>query len=457
MTYRNYTLCLLGFFLSSCASPQEDQPIVLRGGTLIDGTGRAPIANAVVVIEGQHIVAIGNSNEVSVPENARIIDTQNKWIIPGLIDAHAHFGTGFVPGFNIVTPDPEVRREIARNFLRYGVTTIFVMADDPELVLSDKKQITEGSMVGPRIFTAGPAFTFPGSHPAQVATAEMPLALASADPEEMKRMVREVANKGVDFIKIAVEADIPRPGGPRMPAELIEVVVEEAHRNDLRVGCHCTSVDEATDAVRAGVDVLIHWVRSDHGPITPEFIDLLQSNDVFVIPTMGVYNAASRYTLHPETVDDQDFVAFAGRQVIDEIKTDPGWEAWSSMRDFWQSAAANVLESVKKLYQSGVTLGFGTDTSVRLVSPGYSVAFEMDLMRRIGMQPMDILVAATQTNSRIWGLQNQIGVLAPGKLADLVILESNPLEDVYNIRTVFRVLKDGKIYDPDAMATDLGN
>ena len=81
----------------------------------------------------------------------------------------------------------------------------------------------------------------------------------------------------------------------------------------------------------------------------------------------------------------------------------------------------------------------------------------MELMQRIGMQPMDILVAATQTNSRIWGLQDQIGVLAPGKLADLVILDSNPLEDVYNIRTVFRVLKDGKIYDPDAMATDLGN
>ncbi len=145
-------------------------------------------------------------------------------------------------------------------------------------------------MVGPRIFTAGPAFTFPGSHPAQVATAEMPLALASADPEEMKNMVREVASKGVDFIKIAVEADIPRPGVPRMPPELIEAVVEEARRNDLRVGCHCTSVDEATDAVRAGVEVLVHWVRSDHGPITEEFIDLLQSNDVFVIPTLGVYN-----------------------------------------------------------------------------------------------------------------------------------------------------------------------
>ena len=85
------------------------------------------------------------------------------------------------------------------------------------------------------------------------------------------------------------------------------------------------------------------------------------------------------------------------------------------------------------------------------------MAFEMDLMRRIGMQPMDILVAATQTNSRIWGLQDQIGVLAPGKLADLVILESNPLEDVYNIRTVFRVLKDGKIYDPEVMTADVGN
>ena len=242
-----------------------------------------------------------------------------------------------------------------------------------------------------------------------------------------------------------------------MPPELIEAVVQEARRNDLRVGCHCTSVDEATDAVRAGVKVLVHWVRSDHGPITEEFIDLLKSNDVFVIPTLGVYNAASRYTLNPEIIDDQDFVAFAGRQVIDEIKTDPSWKAWSSRKDFWQSAAADVLESVKKLYQSGLPLGFGTDTSVPLVSPGYSVAFEMELMRRIGMQPMDILVAATQTNSRIWGLQDQIGVLAPGKLADLVILESNPLEDVYNIRTVFRVLKDGKIYDPDAMATDLGN
>ncbi len=157
MTYRNYALCLLGFFLWSCASPPEDQTIVLRGGTLIDGTGRAPIADAVVVVQGQHIVAIGNSNAVSVPENARIIDTQNKWIIPGLIDAHAHFGTGLMMGNNIVTPDPKVRGEIARNYLRYGVTTIFVMADDPERVLSDKTRITEGSMVGPRIFAAGPS------------------------------------------------------------------------------------------------------------------------------------------------------------------------------------------------------------------------------------------------------------------------------------------------------------
>ncbi len=307
-------------------------------------------------------------------------------------------------------------------------------------------------MVGPRIFAAGPLFTVPGP------TAEMPpFVFASTDPEEMTNMVRELANRGVDFIKIAVEGDLPRPGVPRMPPELIEAVVEEARRNDLLVGCHCTSVDEATDAVRAGVKVLIHWVRSDHGPITEEFIDLLQSNDVFVIPTLGVYNAASRYTANPEIIDDPDFVAFAGRQVVDEIKTDPSWEAWSSMKDFWQSAAVDVLESVKKLHQSGVTLGFGTDTSVPLVSPGYSVAFEMELMQRIGMQPMDILVAATQTNSRIWGLQDQIGVLAPGKLADLVILEANPLEDVYNIRTVFRVLKDGKIYDPDAMATDVGN
>lgn len=449
MIARFILICLLSCVVLPHVFSQPQQLIVLKGGTLIDGTGKAPVSDAVVIIRGNRIAAVGRVGEVAVPEHAQVLDTQGTWIIPGLIDAHAHFGTGFLPLPHIVTPDSTLRAQIAGNFLRYGVTTVYIMADDLDRVLRDKKRIAEGSMIGPRIFTAGPAFTVPGSHPTEIANPEMPLAEASDDPDEIRKRVQHVAQKGVDYIKIMVEADIPRPGGPRMPLNIIEAVVDQARRNGLIVGCHCLAVDEATEAVNGGVKVLVHWIGSGHGPITQDFIDLVKAKGVSVIPTIGVFNAAARYASHPERLDDPEFVAYAGAETINQLKANPWWKNWGGNME---AIGADAIENTRKLHQAGVTLGFGTDTSVPMVAPGYAVGLEMDLMQHAGMTPMEILVAATQTNAKILGLQNQIGALAPGKLADLVILNADPLENVYNIRKIDRVIKDGKIYDPRAMA-----
>jgi imidazolonepropionase-like amidohydrolase len=425
----------------------------LVGGTIIDGNGGPPIHNGVVVIKGDRIERVGNKDKIKLPTTATVIDTTGKYVLPGLIDVHVHYSEW-----------------MGEMFLAHGVTTVKDVGNYVEWISVARDEINQGKARGPRIFYAGNGLDTPPPRRDHF--------IGLTRPEMARRVVQLLHQRGAVAIKVR----------EHMTVDLLRAITEEAHTVGMKVTGHLRATD-ARQAALAGIDGLEHAsgiVQATVDPsLTPnlenlkeydkyvaerksyslinmpraEDLDtLLVSRKVALIPTLsGWWRMA--------TVRRDDFAredaAYAKNPALAYVPAD--------VRAIWATSALYKLENpddlaqvrlgykniqaiLRQHYQAGGQVLAGSDTFVSV--PGLSTQRELLFLVDSGFTPMQAISIATHDNARFLGQEPDLGTIAPGKLADIIVVNANPLEDIRRLQPLAIVIKGGQIVDTTYHAND---
>ena len=399
--------------------------LVIRNGTLIDGTGNPASQNDTVVIEGNRISSVGGlppGLNLEDTKRVEVIDADGKWIMPGLIDGHCHLSFGFPAlssvnypsGRGTINPGFSALRAArnAQTVLRSGVTSISIPGGTWFIEVGLRDAINAGMVEGPRIYTAGQFIVTYGSigdpEPSWVGTPEHALGVLANDVNDMITEVRRQTKHGVDFVKLA---DSVWGDNQTMSKEEIAAVVAEAHRRNARVAIHSRGAGSTKAAAEAGVD----WIMHADLATEPELYAVAEAG-VRVMPTVTFLFEALSIGKEKGRSDEE----------LDIIRRN----------------ADNAMQVLETARNFGVKVLCGTDSGNSPVMPyGTLHANEAEVMVKYGgYTPMEAIVANTRENAYAVGLEGELGTIEPGKLADLLILDADPLADI-------RVLQRGKHLD----------
>lgn len=427
---------LLALVLAAC-SPGR-QTIVIRGATLVDGSGGPAVPDSLVVVEGNRITAAGPAATTSAPANAQVLDAAGKFVIPGLIDLHVHLGSTGGPGFRAADYTHERVLRNLGEYLRMGVTTVRSVGTEREAGMAIRDQQRSGPVSTARLFTAGRGFTAPGGHPSQEIG---DIARQPRDAEDARRQVRELAAQRVDLIKIWID---PRRGqSPKVSAPVIEAILAEAAQHKIPVHAHIHSLADTRHFLDHGGAGLLHMVR-DTEDLPADLVESVRSRGIAFVPTLVRQELAWYYREKPEQLDDPDAVSMFGTATIAAIREAAGKspEPSKAARDEFEVAKRNT----KRLADKGVVIAVGSDGGSQMDLPGLMTIRECELLVDAGLTPAQALVAATANGARALA-RDDFGTVVPGKLADLVLLDADPLGSIGNLRRIHRVMLDGKWVD----------
>ena len=417
---------IAGLVLSALAAPlaAEAERVVLRGARVIDGRGDVPLAGVSLAIEGERIVSVG-----AAPADfagARVIDLGGATLLPGLIDAHSH---------PLISTDSyqidQLRWSSAYKALKglkavqgnllAGWTTLRIAGDADRYYahLDIRRAIDEGMFVGPRITGAGHYLSVTGGGgdinflPAEMRVPTDGKVVDGVD--EMRRAVREEIKYGSDWIKLLVTGAFMStgddPADVHMSPDELRVAVEEAGRRGVPVMAHAHGTEGIKQAIRAGVRSIEHGTFMDD-----EAIDLMLEHDVFLVPTV-----------------------FIGEYYIEQGSDS---EEMEKMLELSKSTQADFELRVAEAVRRGVKVAVGSDFGGY---PAHINAGEIAALVRVGMTPMQAIQAATSVGAELLGWDDRIGTLEPGKLADVIAVAGNPLEDVSELEDVIFVMIGGKV------------
>ncbi len=403
----------------------------IKGKLLLDGTGGEPLANPVILVEGDTIVAVGPEGKVPVDPQAQVIDLSDKTILPGLMDAHAHLvGLKSMEDLAelIRTPPPlsVLRTTVeARRLLEAGFTSVRTVGGPVAIYL--KQGIEEGVVSGPRIMASGRSFiqTSGGGDPWDIPLELMKVAFGLGrglaetvdGPVECRKGVRRRLREGADLIKVLTTGAVfskenpPTRVGFTQPEA--DALVDEAHRLGLKVAAHAHGTDGIRCALLAGVDSIEHGTFLDD-----ECIDLMLKQGTYLVPTFAIF-----------------------RRMMDTAGEAVPEHAMRQGLAVHQTHERNFL----KAYRAGVKIGCGTDfVGPPPVEHGPN-ALELVYLAEVGMAPMDVIVSATGGNADLFGLGDKTGTITVGKWADIIASNANPLEDMRSLLDVPFVMKGGEV------------
>jgi imidazolonepropionase-like amidohydrolase len=424
------------------ATTAVGQTIAFRGAHVIDGTGGAPIDNATIVIRDGRIVAIGPSAGTAIPSGAEVIDYTGKTIIPGLISDHSHVGI-FV-GIK-AAPENYNRDAILRQLRQleaYGVTTVMALGLNGPLFYELRPELHAGRIAGADLFGADQGIGVAGGQPSAAVVPVGDNQVSRPDTVEMARQsIRQMAERKTDMVKIWLDSG----GGlmPKLKPEVYSAVIEEAHKNGLRVAAHIYDLDDAKAIVRAGVDIIAHGVRDK--PVDSEFIDMMKARSVWYISTIVLDYTGYVFAEQPSWMREP-FLQRALHPAVRAQFDDPTYrERTLALPATAKNKAAVTTnkQNLKALSDAGVRTGFGSDSGVGLRIPGVAEHLELALMVEAGLTPMQAITNATANAAALLKLDDR-GVLASGKLADLVVLDGDPSADIANSRKIHEVWHRGK-------------
>ena len=413
---------------------------IIRNGTLIDATGQPAVQNDAVVVQGNRILSVGAvppQINVEDREHVETIDATDKWIMPGLIEGHCHlsFGQPVMPGLSVArgTTSPEFSTiRAAKNaqiVLRSGVTSLSIPGGTWFIDVALREAINAGMIEGPRIYCAGRFIVTYGSisdnEPSWMGTPEHVNGVLANSVSEMITEVRRQCKHGVDFIKMA---DSTWGDFQTISKEELEAVVGEAHRRNARIAIHSRGSDSTRAAAEAGVDWIMHADLA-----TKEDLELVAEKGVRIMPTMTFLRHAIEVGLDFGRSDRE----------VDQIKHN-------------LEGCYSMLEHARAL---GVKVLCGTDSGNSTVMPyGELHANEMEIMVKYGgYTPMEAIVANTRENAFAVGLEGELGTIEAGKLADILILDKDPLADVSVLKNgnhLSAVIKDGKKVNLNGQSDD---
>jgi imidazolonepropionase-like amidohydrolase len=436
------------------AVAQQVQAVV--GGTLIDGTGAEPVANAIVLIKGGLVTCAGTPAACAVPRQARRIDARGRWIVPGLIDAHVHFSqTGWFDGrpdagdFRDRYPYPNVIADLQANPRRFfdgylcsGVTAVFDVGGYPwtwELRrrFADDPRAPRIAAAGPLLSTIDHWLNLPG---------QSQLVYMSSD-SIVRATVRSHAAFGSDAVKLWYIMP-PQPPDTARIQELVRAAGDEARKQGIPLIVHATGLWEAKDAIRAGARVLVHSVFES--PVDDEFVSLARDSHVVYVTTItvtaGYYNAAlgrdARWS-YPLACADSVSRRFSELDLANEPAL--AWARKPGARERSAREDTIAMANAKRLADAGVVVAVGTDAGNPGTFHGPSIYSELEILQRAGLTPMQILVAATRNAAEAMGRADRVGTLQQGKVADLLLLDADPLADVRNLQRIRLVMKGGVV------------
>jgi imidazolonepropionase-like amidohydrolase len=412
---------------------------VFEGALLIDGSGRPPLAKSVLIVEDGKIRAVGKLGSMRYPEGAEIVNL------------HGHLGQTR-DGFN-AAPDgytAENLRDQLAKYLAYGVGTVVSLGTDQDLIYRLRDAQRAGELAGARLYTAGRGFGVKGGYPPGG-----PSKVKGAvdryrpqTPEQARAEVRELAAHKPDFVKIWVDDDFGRL--PKMKPEIFRAIIEEAHQQGLRVIAHVFYLDDAKALVQAGVDGLGHSIRDQ--AVDADLISAMKARGVFLIPTLVRDESTFAYGDPPRWLDDPFFQAGLELGVITALKSPAFINQNRANPDLPKLRAAFEMgkKNLKTLFDAGVKIGFGTDSGPPTRFQGFFEHRELQLMVESGLTPLQAIAAATRTSAEILGATSESGTLAPGKQADFLVLDSDPLEDIHDTEEPSAIWQAGKPLPPIA-------
>jgi imidazolonepropionase-like amidohydrolase len=438
------TLFALGPIALAAAPDPSSGITALTHVRVIDGTGRPPLENATVVIQGNHILAI-QTGAGSLPADARVLDLHGDTVMPGLINAHGHLAL-VQDGQNSATAytAENVIAEL-RQYESYGVTTMLSLGVNRDLLYAIRQQQRQGKLDGATVFTADRGIGVPDAAPPLPAAPDQISRPATA--EEARATVDAMAKRHADIVKIWVDS----LGGtkPSMSPEIYRAVIQQAHKHHLRVAAHVYYLADAKSLVNDGVDVLAHSVRDK--PVDQELISAIKRRGVWYIPTLTVDESFYIYAQHPGFMEINFFKEAISPVLLTMLTSDAYSKKVNEDPKTAQHKADFAMDqqNLKTLYDAGVLIGFGTDSGAMPTRiPGFSEHRELEDMVQAGLTPMQAIVCATSSNAKLLGIEATRGTLRPGKRADLIVLAANPLDDITNTRSIVTIFHDGRTVAP---------
>ena len=391
--------------LLAAGRAQEPAVRVFTDIRLFDGTDRAPVANAAILVRNGRIVAAGPAASVTVPPGAERVSLAGKYVIPGLINAHGH------------------ANDLARDldtYAKYGVTTVVSLGNDANAAaaIAARDAQSRPGLTRARIFTSGPVIT-------------------PATPEAAREQVAKVAAMKADSVKIRVDDNLGTSA--KMPPEVYRAVIDEAHKRGMRVAVHLFYLNDAKGVLDAGADFIAHSVRDVE--VDADVIAKMKARGICLCPTLMREVSTFVYESTPPFFSDPLFLKYADMQQVTE-RRDPAFQAKIS-KDAGARRYKTALEvasrNMKKLADAGVTIAMGTDTGPAGRFQGYFELMELELMAKAGMTTKQILQAATRDAARCHKIDADLGTLETGRWADFVVLDADPLADITNTKKISAV------------------
>jgi imidazolonepropionase-like amidohydrolase len=415
---------------------------VLQNFTLIDGTGRAPLASAAMVIVDGRITWVGPKGQLKAPAGAETVDLAGKYIMPGIINLHGHVGN--TAG---LTQDPKnyTRENLDHNlrtYASYGVTSVVSMGSDQDLVYQVRSEQRAGRPRSTRVFTAGRGFTGKAGYPTSAAGMKgVPFEVET--PEQVKKAVASLADRRVDVIKIWVDDHLGRER--KIPLELSKAIIDAAHQHKIKVAAHIFYLSDAKQLVDAGLDALAHSVRD--APVDDALIASMKRRGAWqAAATLTREVSTFVYANTPAWLGDPFFTRSVSGDVISTLKSEAYRKRVASDPDFAKLPGflETAKRNLKRLADAGVKYGFGTDTGPPARFPGYFEHMEMELMVDAGLTPSQVIQAATKNGAEFLGESKNLGTLEAGRWADLIVLGRNPVENIKNTRSIEQVYIAGR-------------
>ncbi len=402
--------------------------IAIKSKKLIDGTGRPPIEGGILLIEDDRIVQVGEPEQVTIPADVEVIDCSDQTVLPGLIDSHTHVVLKLSEEPEVRTPSVGVQMKqdtirmalrgsmYLRDDLESGVTTMRALGDPEDIDFRIRDAIEAGDIPGPRLLVAGQALR--PSHGWGVE------GVPPADGvDEIRAAVRQNIARGADVIKIFVtnfrqgtsdeaymRADLTRV--PIYTKEEIEAAVDEAHRVGVKIAAHALGGPGLRAALEAGVDSIEH-------------ANLMEEQDIEIFLKTGGW------------LSDPNLVVIFDKMGLENLT----WWDFPEWQEKVNFARENTRIMIPKAIKAGVKFALGVD-------PCHGFLWkEARYMVELGIPEMDVILSITKNGAELCGLADKVGTLEPGKLADVISVKGNPLDDIKCLRNVGLVMKGGKRYD----------
>ena len=386
---------------ATAQAPAQDR--VFTGATLIDGTPRPAIQNATIVVTNGRIVAAGTASAIRVPDGAERIPLDGKFVVPGLINAHGHINASYD----------------LRTYAAYGVTTVFSLGDVPDEVFALRDTQNVATLDRARVYISGAAIA--------------PLTRDSAEYE-----VRQAAKaRKLDLIKIRVDDNLGT--ARKATPDGYQHAIRAAHESGLRVAAHLFYLNDARGLLNANVDIMAHSIRDVAVPRA--FADAIAAKGVCYIPTLMREVSTFVYESTPPFFSDSLFLAHANREWLEALSQPARQESFrtSASAQRYKAALEMAKKNLKTLTEANVLVAMGTDTGPMGRFQGYFELMELELMAEAGLTPREVLRSATRDAARCMKVERDLGTLEPGKWADMVVLDADPLTDIRNMRQISSV------------------